>query len=198
MQTKFVHALMVKIFLTMFLFSVLFSCKKDSSTGTNPQSKDQNSVGSNASKHHDEGDEDENNDNDGKHCPTTPPFNFNAILHGSEHGFGLILFRQDPDPAQIVTLDTWVFGLEPNHTYQLQRAVDVFDCNCTSTGWLILGNGTTPLVIQTDSRGFGKALFSRNLSAVAPGTTFDIHFQVVDVASASVVLTSSCHQFMVR
>lgn len=197
METKFVRAAMVKMFLTMFLLSVLFSCKKDSSMGKNPQLKDQNSVSSDASKHHDE-DEEDDNDNDGVRCPTTPPFNLNVILHGSEHGFGLILFRQDPDPAQIVTLDTWVFGLEPNHTYQLQRAVDVFDCNCTSTTWLTLGNGTTPLVIQTDSRGFGKAQFSRNLSAVAPGTTFDIHFQVVDVASTNVVLTSHCRQFTVR
>ena len=193
MQTKFVSAAMVKMFLTMFLLSVLFSCKKDSSTGKNPQLKDQNSVGSNASKHHDD-----DIDNDGVRCPTTPPFNLSAILHGSGHGFGLILFRQDPDPAQIVTLDTWVFGLEPNHTYQLQRAVDAFDCNCTSTTWLTLGNGTADLVIQTNSRGFGKAQFSRNLSAVPPGTTFDIHFQVIDAVSTNVVLTSHCHQFTVR
>lgn len=197
MQTKFIRTASVKMFLTLFLLSVLFSCKKDTAALRDPQLNEQNSVGSN-SKHHDENDEDEDDDNDHNGCPTTPRFDLNVLLKGSGHSFGFIVFRQNPDPAQIVTLDTWVFGLEPNHTYELQRAVDAMDCNCTSTAWLTLGNGTAPLVIKTDSRGFGKAQFSRNLSAFPPGTTFDIHFQVRDAVSQNVVLTSHCHQFTIR
>ena len=66
----------------------------------------------------------------------TPPFNLEVTLRGEDNGFGLVKFRQDVNPAKIIILDTWVRDLEPNHEYQLQRAVDpinVVDGDCTST-----------------------------------------------------------------
>ena len=84
-------------------------------------------------------------------------------------------FRQPNDADRIVYLDVWVRDLAPNTAYQLQRAVDtVVDDNCTSSGWLTLGKGTTPQTIVTDSRGTGREDLFRNLGAFAPGTTFDI------------------------
>ena len=83
----------------------------------------------------------------------TPPFNIEAILRGEGSGFGHVKFRQDNDVAKIIILDTWVRGLEPNHNYLLQRAVDpinVVDGNCTSISWLTLGKGLTPQSILTD------------------------------------------------
>ncbi|MFL5740970.1 MAG: hypothetical protein ACJ75B_12180 [Flavisolibacter sp.] len=195
MQKNFFTSVGIKIFLTLFILSVSFACKKDTTTGKDPQINEQNTSGANAYKGHDE-DEDE----DGHHggvCPTNPPYDLNVILKGAPHGFGFIVFRQDPDPARIATLDTWVFGLQPNQTYRLQRAVDVLDCNCTSTNWLTLGTTTGPLVITTDAHGLGHALFSRDVSGFPPGTAFDIHWQIVDAAN-NVVLTSQCRQFTIR
>lgn len=128
--------------------------------------------------------------------PETPPFNDEIVLRGD--GFGLVKFRQPNDGDQIVYLDTWVRGLAPNTAYQLQRAVDpVIDDDCTSSSWLTLGKGTTPQLIVTDSRGTGGEELFRNLEAFAPGTTFDIHFRVIDAVTLAVVLSSDCYQFTV-
>jgi hypothetical protein len=126
-----------------------------------------------------------------------PPFNLEIVLGGS--GFGMVKFRQPNDGSRIVYLETWVRDLAPNTSYVLQRAVDAnVDGDCTSTTWVTLGKGTTPQVITTDSQGTGRQGLYRSLAAVAPGTKFDIHFQVVDATTSSVVMTSSCYQFTVR
>ncbi|CAN5129392.1 hypothetical protein BH11BAC5_BH11BAC5_22930 [soil metagenome] len=131
--------------------------------------------------------------------PATPNFNLEVILRGMDNAFGLVKFRQDNDIDKIITLGVWVRDLQPNHEYKLQRAVDTnLDGNCTSTAWLTLGAGLQPLSVFTDETGTGRADLFRSLAAVASGTTFDIHFQVIDVANATVVLTSDCYQFTVR
>ena len=113
--------------------------------------------------------------------------------------FGHIKFRQDPDVAKIITLDVWVHGLLPNHNYLLQRAVDTnLDGNCTSTAWLTLGKGLTPQSILTDDEGTGQEDLWRDVSAIPSGSTFDIHFQIVDQDNLVVVLTSDCYQYTVR
>jgi hypothetical protein len=126
------------------------------------------------------------------------PFNLNVILYGQDFKLGYIRFRQIPDGSHVITLDTWVFNLSPNHTYLLQRAVDALDYNCTSTTWLTLGKGLTPQSIITNQWGFGMAEFSRNVSAVSSGSSFDIHFQVIDAVTSNVLLKSDCYQYMVR
>ena len=129
----------------------------------------------------------------------TPPFNLEVILRGEGGGFGHVTFRQDVDSAKIITLDTWVRDLAPNHQYQLQRAVDTnIDGNCTGTSWLTLGKGLTPQTITTDDAGTGREELWRDVSAVASGSTFDIHFRVVDAVTHAVVLTSDCYKYIVR
>ena len=131
--------------------------------------------------------------------PANPHFNLEVILRGEGKAFGLVKFRQDNDVDKIVTLDTWVRDLQPNHEYKLQRAVDTnLDGNCTGTAWLTLGKGLVPQSIFTDETGTGREDLFRNLSAVPSGTTFDIHFQIIDAVNASVVLSSDCYQFTVR
>jgi hypothetical protein len=170
--------LLITILLTASLF--YFSCQKDV-TRTNGT---QQEVAASA--------------NDKAEVPT---FNLEVILRGEGNAFGLVKFRQDVDPSKIVTLDTWVRDLQPNHSYLLQRAVDpanVVDGNCTSTAWLTLGKGLTPQSITTDDTGTGRESLWRDVSAVPSGSTFDIHFRVVDATSMAVVLTSDCYQYMVR
>ncbi|HAH25224.1 MAG TPA: hypothetical protein DCL77_15950 [Prolixibacteraceae bacterium] len=130
--------------------------------------------------------------------PKVPPFNFEVILRGNEDQLGLIKFRQDSGAAKIVTLDTKVRNLEPNHEYLLQRAVDAFDGICTSTAWLTLGKGLTPQSILTDEEGNGSEILWRNISAIPSGTTFDIHFRLVDAVSMTQVLNSDCYAYMVK
>lgn len=131
--------------------------------------------------------------------PANPNFNLEVILHNEEQGFGNVKFRQDNDIDKIVTLDTWVRNLKPNHEYKLQRAVDTnLDGNCTGTAWLTLGKGLTAQSIFTDETGTGREQLFRNLSAFASGMTFDIHFQVIDAENSAVVLTSDCYQFTIR
>jgi hypothetical protein len=130
------------------------------------------------------------------------PFNLDVILRGQGKNFagsGLVKFRQDPDTARIITLDTWVFQLDPNHSYLLQRAVNpITDSSCSSTAWLTLGKGPQPQAIHTDEHGAGKAALWRDVTGVARGTSFHIHFQVVDSASLTTVLTSKCYDFTIR
>jgi hypothetical protein len=129
--------------------------------------------------------------------PAAPNFNLEVVLRptatGPESGFGLVKFRQPNDNSKIILLDTWVRGLAPNHTYRLERAVDLSAPNgaCASeSGWASLGT------IPTDDRGMGRAPLSRDLT-MTPIREFDIHFHVVDVATGVVVLESSCYQFTV-
>lgn len=149
-----------------------------------------------------------------------PPYDLNVVLRGlsnqsgeneeddqeesgddEDNASGFLKFRQDPDPAKIITLDIKVRKLLPNHEYLLQRAVDpinVLDGNCTSTTWLTLGKGLVPQSILTDSHGKGKEALWRDITAVPTGASFDIHFRVVDKISLAVVLTSDCYQYQVR
>jgi len=131
--------------------------------------------------------------------PESPPFNLEVILRSpGGSGFGLVKFRQPNDDGFIIHLDTWVRDLAPNTAYRLQRAVDTsVDDVCTSTAWLTLGQGLTPLAITTDATGTGRADLFRNVSAFPEGTPFDIHFQVIDDATGAVVLASECYQFVI-
>ena len=182
MQTKFISASIVKIALTLVLSSALFSCKKDFSNQGKSQLVTTNSVSSTAP------------DNS-----VTPPFNLEVILRSDGNGFGHVKFRQDNDTDRIIVLETWVRDLEPNHSYLLQRAVDpIINGNCLSTAWLTLGEGLQPQAIYTDENGTGKADLWRAVTAVPRGTTFYIHFQVVESTSLTPVLTSDCYQYTVR
>jgi hypothetical protein len=128
--------------------------------------------------------------------PETPHFNLHVVLRGD--GFGLVKFRQPNDGASIIYLDTWVRGLAANTSYQLQRAVDTtLDGDCTSSGWLTLGKGLTPQAILTDESGTGREDLFRDLSAFPPGSRFDIHFRVINAATAAVVLQSGCYEFTI-
>ena len=116
-----------------------------------------------------------------------------------EHAAGFLKFRQDPDTARIVSLDTWVFNLLPNHSYSLQRAVDpIASADCASIAWLTLGLGLVPQAINTDAKGNGHEDLFRDLTAAVRGTQFRIHFQIIDATTGETVLTSDCFQFTVR
>lgn len=130
--------------------------------------------------------------------PETPNFNLEVVLTGTDGGFGLVKFRQPNDDLLNIQLGTWVRGLAPNTAYQLQRAVDTnVDGDCTSTAWLTLGKGLTPQAIVTDARGTGSEDLWRSVAAFPVGSTFDIHFQVIEQATGSVVLQSGCYQFTI-
>lgn len=127
-----------------------------------------------------------------------PPFNLEAILRGD--GFGLVKFRQKKDAIQnIIDLDVRVRDLRPDKNYSLQRAVDTtLDGICTGTNWLTLGQGLTPQPIITDDSGSGRESLWRDLSSLAPGTAFDIHFRVIQDGTTNVPLHSDCYRFVVR
>jgi len=130
-----------------------------------------------------------------------PPFNMEVILRGDGNRFGHIKFRQDVNPSKIIVLETWVRDLSPNTTYILQRAVDpinVVDGNCTSVNWLTLGKGLTPQSILTDANGTGEEELWRDISMIASGSRFDIHFRVLDATTMAVVLNSDCYVYVVR
>ena len=128
--------------------------------------------------------------------PETPNFNLEVILRGD--GFGHVKFRQPNDDELVVYLGTWVRGLAPNTSYQLQRAVDtVVDDDCTSTAWLTLGKGLQPQSIVTDGRGTARESLFRSLAAFSPGSEFDIHFRVIREGTSVAVLTSECYQFTI-
>jgi hypothetical protein len=135
------------------------------------------------------------------------PYNLDVTLHSNEttkfdsksSGFGFIKFRQDPSVPLTITLDTWIFNLTPDHDYLLQRAVDpITDNACTSTAWLTLGKGLVSQSIHTDGLGNGMENLFRNVPASAEGTTYRIHFQIIDAVSLATVLTSDCDQYTVR
>lgn len=135
----------------------------------------------------------------------TPPYDLNVPLSSvTVKGYGskvtgFIKFRQNPDTARIIDLDTWISGLTPDHAYLLQRAVNpITDADCTSTAWLTLGLGLVSQAIHTDAHGFGHEDLWRNVSSIARGTQFRIHFQVVDSATQSTVLVSDCDMYEVR
>ena len=130
-----------------------------------------------------------------------PTFNLEVILRGEGGRLGHVKFRQDVAPSKIIVLGTWLRDLEPNHQYLLQRAVDpanVVDGNCTSASWLTLGKGLTPQSILTNDSGSGSEELWRDISMIASGSAFDIHFRVLDATTMDVVLTSDCYQYVVR
>lgn len=129
---------------------------------------------------------------------TKPHFNLNIVLRGN--GSGFVRFRQPgTNGTHIVHLRVRVRHLEPNTSYQLQRATDAnLDGICTGTNWLTLGVGSMPQSIVTDEKGKGTANLFRDLSAVTPGSTFDIYFRVIRQDTKAVVLMSECYQFTVR
>jgi hypothetical protein len=129
--------------------------------------------------------------------PETPPFNFEAILRNDQGGFGLVKVRQPNDAELVFHIDPWVRGLAPNTSYRLQRAVDTnVNDVCTGTAWLTLGQGTTPQAIVTDERGTGRAALWRAVTSPI-GTTFDVHFRVIEDATGAIVLESACYQFVI-
>ncbi len=128
-----------------------------------------------------------------------PNYDLDVVLRGAEGANGEIKFRQPNDPEIVIHLDTRICGLTPNTSYLLQRAVDTnLDGNCTSTTWLTLGKGLTPQAIVTDKKGSGKEKLFRDVSAIPLGSTFDIHFQVINEQTQAVVLTSDCYQYTIR
>ncbi len=132
--------------------------------------------------------------------PDMPPYNLNVVMRSSNGGFGFVKFRQHPDTARIVNLDTWLVNLRPNHVYLLQRAVNPITdiTECSSTAWLTLGLGLQPQAIHTNSRGYGFAPLFRDITAATRGAEFYIHFQVIDSLTSQTVLTSDCLQYTVR
>jgi hypothetical protein len=116
-----------------------------------------------------------------------------------DHGAGFLKFRQDPDTARIITLETWLYHLQPNHSYQLQRAADpIANGSCLSTAWLTLGKGLVAQAIVTDGKGNGHETLFRDVTAIARGSQFWIHFQIVDADTKATVLSSDCYQYTVR
>jgi|SRR5688572_12074594 len=172
-----------KILITVLLLSALtlftISCQKEVAQKPQPQEEIATSIAT----------------------ANNPTFNLEVNLRGGDGRFGHIKFRQDVDPSKIIVLGTWVRDLEPDHEYLLQRAVDalnVVDGDCTSTSWLTLGKGLTPQSILTNDNGTGSEELWRDVSAVASGSAFDIHFRIVDATTMAVVLTSDCYQYIVR
>jgi hypothetical protein len=130
-----------------------------------------------------------------------PPFNLEVILRGDDNSKGHVKFRQDVTDDKIINLDTWLKGLEPDHNYILQRAVDPInevDGTCSSTAWLSLGKGLIPQIITTDDKGTANEALWRSVAALPAGAAFEIHFQVIDATTMAVVLTSDCYQYVIR
>ena len=184
MPTKSPTAILISVLLTLLLFLSVPGCQKSNSLNEETPTIMLRSTVSEEEK---------------APTPANPHFNLEVILRGEARSFGLVKFRQDNNSAKVVTLEVWIRDLEPNHQYLLQRAVDTnLDGNCTSTSWLTLGKGLQAQTITTDEKGIGREELWRDLSALATGATFDIHFQVVDAVTFAVVLTSDCYQYTVR
>lgn len=128
-----------------------------------------------------------------------PNFDLDVTLMGEGKASGFVKFRQLPEKPFTINLETSVQGLDPYTNYVLQRAVDTnLDGNCTSTSWLTLGKGLVAQAITTDNLGAGTAALFRDVSAFPAGTTFDIHFQIINLQTSAVVLTSNCYQYSVK
>jgi hypothetical protein len=126
-----------------------------------------------------------------------PTFDLNVKLRGDHRGEGFIRFRQPDDGLIQIQLDTRIEGLQRNHDYYLQRAALVLGSGCVDSGWLTLGLGTVVTAIHTGRGGEGRAMLYRNLPPTLVGTSFDIHFQVIDAVTNEVVLRSRCYQYTV-
>jgi hypothetical protein len=182
MQTKSTFAPAFKTAVILLLAFQLTGCKKGiiSEEMRQPQTIDLSSASKNKSS-------------------GEAQYNLEVVLRGDGNRGGHIHFRQERDPAKIITLDTKVHRLLPNHAYSLQRAVDTnLDGQCTGTSWLTLGYGLTPHNILTDNKGNGSDVLWRDVSAISSGTVFDIHFRVIDALTGEVVLSSDCYQYTVR
>ena len=183
MKTKLLPAVITSIAFIIILSVITFSCQKNVSNNQKAQSAnptpDQIIAQAGADM---------------------PPYNLNVVLRDGTGGFGFVKFRQHPDTARIINLDTWVVNLQPNHSYLLQRAVDPFtdSTSCNSTAWLTLGLGLTPMSIHTDNKGYGFAPLWRDVTSATRGAGFYIHFQIVDSLTAQPVLTSNCFTYTVR
>ena len=184
MQTKTITATVFKIALLILLGFQLLSCKKDSASQEQLPMPEEKIIS--ASKSNSEGES---------------QYNLEVVLRGEGNRGGHIHFRQDGGAAKIINLDTKVHHLEPDHEYLLQRAVDAInavDGNCTSMSWLTLGYGLTPHAILTDEKGNGEDMIWRSVSAIPSGSSFDIHFRVIDAITLDVVLESDCYQYTVK
>jgi len=136
---------------------------------------------------------------DPQHFDLDVTFHTENLKDQSNRGFGFLKFRQDPDTARVITLDTYIFNLLPNHSYLLQRAANPFsDPTCTNASWLTLGMGLVAQDIATDSKGDGHETLFRNVTAIARGTAFHIDFQIVDAVTLTPVLSSDCYEYIVR
>lgn len=135
-------------------------------------------------------------------APLNPLYDLDVRLQGQHQNAmgGFIKFRQDADTARVITLDTRVTSLLPNHSYILQRAVNPISdiTGCSSNAWLTLGEGLQPKSIITNASGDGNAKLWRDISGIARGTAFHIRFQILDAASLTPVLTSDCFDYTVR
>jgi hypothetical protein len=182
-KTKFISAAVVKNASFVILFLGLFGCKKDNTSIERSLSIK----------------EEANKTSKAENKSQTVNYNLEVVLRGEGNRSGHIHFRQDKDAKKIITLDIKVHHLEPNHEYLLQRAVDgILDGNCTSTAWLTLGKGLTPQPVITDDKGNATEELWRDITTIPSGSTFDIHFRVIEAVSSVIVLTSDCYQYTVR
>lgn len=182
MKTKFLRAIMAGLSFIIIVASISLSCQKDA-TQEKLQSNDPTpeSIIAQAGA-------------------AMSPYNLNVLLRGKGWSLGFVKFRQHPDTARIINLDTWLFNLKPNRAYLLQRAVNLITdpTECSSTAWLTLGKGLEPQAIHTNCRGYGAARLWRDVTSAARGSEFYIHFQVIDSLTSEVVLSSDCYQYTVR
>src|SRR6266487_2640133 len=107
---------------------------------------------------------------------------------------GIMSITRIPTVA-LITLTTALLGCGADQDPAAPglAAASASSASISASSW---GPETAPQVITTDWRGTGRADLFRNLGTTAIGSTFDIHFRVID-ASGAVVLESSCYQFVV-
>ena len=121
---------------------------------------------------------------DPQHFDLDVTFHTENLKDQSNKGFGLLKFRQDPDTARIITLDTYIFNLLPNHSYLLQRAANPYSRSylhqCVMADF---GQGIIAQDIATDSKGDGHETLFRDVTGIARGSDFHIDFQIVDAVT---------------
>ena len=61
-----------------------------------------------------------------------------------------------------------------------------------------LAKGLDPESIVTNKWGPGMAELFRSVATSPVGSTFDMHFRIVEENTQGVVLSSSCHEYTVR